>query len=325
MDPDDWLPEGNETLDEGPVIENKTIDLSQEVPTSVQTSEIIKDDLALESNAVPSEPVELDTDALEILGDDPTSEIKFGNEIRTELSSRLQHIVQEGLTKEVRKNLISKYPLPSNCTYIGAPKINLEIKAALADASIKRDKGIEAKQRQMSSAISCLSEVINAQLNLKERDNDLLQKLMDTTRILCDIQHSDSGTRKFFILSSLKREMKEHLTNTKIDSFLFGENLAETIKSAKAVNKSGVELKADIANKNQPKQSNMPHPRPLNRKPPASARRPPTAPVRSRGPAAQRPPPPPQPYAHSSRTSWLPPPPPPPPPPPLPPTARRRY
>lgn len=126
--------------------------------------------------------------------------------------------------------------MPANCLYIGAPKINPEIKAAL---DIKREKGIESNQVQMASAsVSCLGEIITSHLNLKDRDNELLQKLMDVTRLLCDIQHNDSATRKHFVLSSLKKDKKDHVASTKIDSFLFGENLPETINSAKTVKKS---------------------------------------------------------------------------------------
>jgi hypothetical protein len=178
----------------------------------------------------------------------------------------------------------------------------------------------------MASAIACLGEIVSTQLNFKTRDNELLQKLMDTARILCDIQYSDSSTRVHFILSSLKKDMKEHLTSTKIDSLLFGENLADTIKCAKAVNKSGIELKADLISKNQAKRAatGPAGSKPLNRKAPAPARRQPAAPARSRAPAAPRAPPPlPPPHAHSSRTSWQTQFAPPPPPPPT--TARRRY
>lgn len=267
----------------------------------------------------PSEPItasnpntaELDSEILEILGDDPSDTNTYGPEIRTELANRLLHVTQQGLGKEQRKNLISKYILPKNCAQMDAPKLNLEIKAAILDAAVKRDKGIETKQKQMSSAIACLSEIINSQLNSK--NNELLQKLMDVNRILCDLQHADSITRRNFILFALKNNMKEHLKNTQIDTFLFGENLSNTLSSAKAINKSGIELKADAINR--PANSKGTATRPLNRKAPPQSRRPPAGtgpPVpRSREPAASRapyryPPPPPThqppPHAYSSRT-----------------------
>lgn len=266
----------------------------------------------------PEEPTkvtnisELDTEILEILGNDPSNTDKYGPEIRNELANRLLHIVKEGLTKENRKNLMSKYLLPINCTQMDAPKINLEIKAAMPDTAVKRDRGIENKQKQMSSALACLSEIINSQLNSNTKNNDLLQKLMDICRILCDIQHTDSITRRNFILFALKNEIKEHLKNTKIDTLLFGENLADTLRSAKAVNKSGIELKAE-PNKAANTSYKGAVSRPLNRKAPLQARRPPAGPAptapRSREPVAARAQYPPPPthhqtsHAQSSRTS----------------------
>ncbi|KAL0830467.1 hypothetical protein ABMA28_002632 [Loxostege sticticalis] len=61
---------------------------------------------------------------------------------------------------------------------------------------------------------------------------------MDLGRLLCDVQHADSVTRRNFILFSLKKEMSEHLSSTKIDFFLFGESLAETLKAAKSIYKN---------------------------------------------------------------------------------------
>lgn len=255
--------------------------------------------------------IDLDTDVLEILGDDPSSAVKYGPKIRDELVNRLLHVATEGLSKEVRKDLLSKYLTPSNCLQIDAPKLNPEIKAAIADTAVKRDKGIETKQRQLASALSCLSNVINTQIGSKTKNNDVLQKLMDISRLLCDIQYADSITRRNFILFALKQDMKEHLKTTKIDTFLFGNDLAETLKSAKAVNKSGIDLKADSANKIAANKFKTAGQRPLNRRAPAQARRPPgqalpPAPAqRSRESARPRAPPPPPPSrpAYSSKTS----------------------
>lgn len=292
MRPDDWLlhwPEAQNT-------ENSPIQPDSEPQPGPSTSTEVPPEINAGNGSA-----ELDTEILEILGDDPSSTQKFGPEIHSEVANRLLHLARDGLQKEVRKDLITKYPVPANCVQIDAPKINPEIKAALVDTAIKRDKGIETKQKQMTSAIACLSGIINTQINAIPKNNELLQKLMDICRILCDIQHADSITRRNFILFALKNDMKEHLKNTKIDSFLFGDNLAETLKSAKAVNKSGVELKADTINKSNTRFRGT-GPRPLNRKPPPPARRPPagTAPPapRSREPAAVRAPYHPPAYQH---------------------------
>ncbi|XP_052755132.1 uncharacterized protein LOC128201623 [Galleria mellonella] len=149
---------------------------------------------------------------------------------------------------------------------------------------------------------------------------------MDLSRLMCDIQHSDSKTRRHFILSALKKDMKEYLTNTKVDTFLFGYKLAETIKSTEAVNKSDIDLKVvSDGTKNLPRRTDILPSRPLNRRAPAPARKQPGMGARFRQPGAARPLIlPTQPAGHIA-TSWGPPPPQPPSPPPPTQHPRRRY
>ncbi|KAL0811415.1 hypothetical protein ABMA28_009818 [Loxostege sticticalis] len=233
---------------------------------------------------VPEEPAvqnnALDSDALDILGADPSSQIQYAKNVHTELASRLEHIATSGLTKELRKELNERYLIPGNCIMIGAPLMNPEIKAAVTDTVMKRDKGIEARQKQLAAAISGLAIVLHNELENKDKDTtlskDTLKQLMDVSRILCDIQHSESVTRRNFAAFSIKKELKDHLYhNTKIDKTLFGENLAETLRSAKAVSKSGSDLKTKTQPKPKPSTSysttsnlNWRSPAPARRQPP---------------------------------------------------------
>lgn len=229
----------------------------------------------------------LESDILEILGSDPSATIQFAKDIHNELATRLEHIATTGLTKEIRKELNDRYLIPANCVKIGAPSMNPEIKAAVTEVITKRDKGIEARQKQLAAAISGLSSVLNTELASKNKNNERLKQLMDVARILCDIQHSESITRRNFATFSVKNELKDHLQNTKIDKTLFGEDLAETLKSAKAVSKSGSELKPKYQPKPKPSTSNSTTTN-LNWKGPAPARRQ-QGPQRNQGNA--RPPP----------------------------------
>lgn len=158
---------------------------------------------------------------------------------------------------------------------------------------VKRDKGLEIKQKQLATAISCLASVMTELFTSRQINQGLLQKLMDTTRMLCDIQHTDSITRRNFAMFSVKREMKEHLTNTKIDKSLFGDNLSEALRTAKAVSKSGTDLKFNQRNFKKPTMPTNSKPQPrknLNWKTPAPARRPqgPPPATRNREPAFRR-------------------------------------
>lgn len=251
-----------------------------------------------------SEPTDLAMSSflLEILGDDPTTTITYGPEIHKDLAVRLEHISTNGLSKELRKEINDKYLLPANCKLINAPTLNAEIKAAVAEAIVKRDKNIELRQKQIAVAIACLSQAINKLLSNNNADPNLIKMLMDTERILCDSQHSDSVVRRNFILSSLKKDMNEQLRNTKPDSLLFGENLLETIKTAKAINKSGADLKtparkpqAPMINKKQPVATNTS--KNLNWKGPYPTRKPPIPPKTTERPPNRKPP------SNSSRSS----------------------
>lgn len=254
---------------------------------------------------------ELDGIALEILGEDPTKITVYGKEIQKDLAVRLEHCATNGLTKETRKDLKEKYLTPSNCTLIEPPVLNAEIKAALTDVVAKRDKAIETKQGQLTTAISCLSEAITHLFAMPDKDQALLKLLMDTIRILCDCQHADSLTRKNFILFQLKKDMKAQLEKTKIDKFLFSETLSDTIKSAKAIQKSSTDLRPALVQKPIVKKPAAPtQQQHLNYKgPPPQRRR--QGGQRTREPAAAlRPPPPPpptryrQPTTTSSRPSY---------------------
>lgn len=224
---------------------------------------------------------ELDETVMEILGSDPSTTSSFGKNIQKDLAVRYEFIATSGLTKELRKELLDSHLPPGNCKLIDAPSLNPEIKAAVTDVIVKRDKAMQAKQKQIASAISCLSEVITIILSQETKDPNILRLLVDTGRILCDCQHNDSVTRRNFILAVLKKDLKDQVQLTKIDSLLFGQELAETLRTAKAINKSGAELKSGP----QPKTfSNKPKPPPPNRNlnwKPTPYRRP-TAPRRTK-------------------------------------------
>lgn len=239
--------------------------------------------------AAPAEV--LDDAVLQILGDDPTSTIEYGSEIHAELANRFEHLATEGLTKDARKELCEKYLVPSNCVRIGAPKLNAEVKAAMNENLIKRDKAIEARQKQLASAITCVAQLATEQLLSKETNHDILKRTMDAGRLLADLQYAESVTRRNFATYALKKEMKEHMTNTKIDKLLFGESLPDTIKTARAVTKTGTDLKVDVKRKTRPATTTQKPAaaaaRNLNWKAPAPARRLPEPP-RRREPAAPR-------------------------------------
>ncbi|XP_045494171.1 uncharacterized protein LOC123693215 [Colias croceus] len=227
-------------------------------------------------------------DIQDILGVDPTVTLEYGPEIHKDVASRFAHIATTGLDKDTRKELSNKYLIPENCTSIAAPQLNPEIKGVLFDQVIKRDKAIEGRQKLMAVGITALGKIISTQLSSKDKNNDLIKELMDIGRIFCDIQHSDSECRRNFALYSVKKELKEQLSTTKIDKFLFGSNLLEKVKTAKAITKSSSDLKPDAPKKPKSNPTPSTSGKPLNWKTRTPARRQPPGPrSRHQQPAAQ--------------------------------------
>ncbi|XP_026725857.1 uncharacterized protein LOC113492557 [Trichoplusia ni] len=227
------------TTDQGTVADQGTMS-----PSNIPQENARLEPTVCSEDIIPeNSEIELDDDILQILGVDPTQVIIYGKDIQKEVAVRFEHTATAGLSKDERKEINEKFLIPGNCKLIGAPALNLEIKAALSETIIKRDKAIEAKQNLLASAISGLGEAISLVLSSKEKNTDLLRILMNTGRAMCDCQHNDTIARRNFILYAVKKDMKESLINTKIDEFLFGQNLTDTLKAAKAINKSGAELK----------------------------------------------------------------------------------
>lgn len=109
---------------------------------------------------------------------------------------------------------------------------------------IGKDKGTEHKQNQIASAISCIGVALTGIFKTEHKDSLIIRPLLEGAQLLCDLQYCESMKRRSLICASIKKEIKGQLYETKIDSHLFGEKLAETLKAAKAISKSGSEMKS---------------------------------------------------------------------------------
>ena len=59
-----------------------------------------------------------------------------GPAIHKDLAAHWIDVLKKGLTSDEVKKLTEAYPPPENCTMIGAPKLNAEVKAAVQEATI---------------------------------------------------------------------------------------------------------------------------------------------------------------------------------------------
>ncbi|XP_068990728.1 uncharacterized protein [Neodiprion pinetum] len=112
----------------------------------------------------------------------------LGPEIPKPIAVRWEEIFKQGLPPELKTSIIEKYPPPSNCIFIDSPKVNPELKAASAEAVVKRDNRIISKQERIAA---CLSAQGKALATIIKRDNDadlaLIESISDVQclRVFC--------------------------------------------------------------------------------------------------------------------------------------------
>ncbi len=169
---------------------------------------------------------------------------KLGPPIHADIVARWDDIIKEGLSKEDRKNLFEKYPIPKNCTQYEPPGLNKEVKASLPDSILNRDKRIADKQERVSICLAALGSTLS-DLSINETFEriDLIRVLSDVARVLVDLQRDETITRRLILITNLNPALKESLTATKPDKWLFGNNLTEALKVAKSLEKSSKDLK----------------------------------------------------------------------------------
>nr|XP_021199884.2 uncharacterized protein LOC110383415 [Helicoverpa armigera] len=299
-------------VDDAPL--NDVVNISEQPPDL--SASIVPDTAAAAAQVADNDTVEdsLPDDILEILGEAPINDKKFGPPLNSNLAIRWEHTATNGLSKEARKQILDKHSIPQNCKNIDAPALNQEVKAALSEVLSKKDKAIENKQKQIALIIACVGDALSQILSTDSTNISLIKSLTDAGKLACDLQHTESMIRRSFVCSSIKKEIKDHLYEAKIDSHLFGSQLGDLLKTAKAINKTGAEMKTvapipgpsrRLTNQTQNLNSRRPLP-PMSRQTGVAARRSTApAPTRPEYPRQQRrapPPPRPQPSAPYRRS-----------------------
>ena len=81
---------------------------------------------------------QIDAATLALLGEVSSTD-QFGPKIHSTLVDRWTKILQKGLEKELRQELLKKYPPNENCVMMKAPALNPEVKPALSPHLIKKE------------------------------------------------------------------------------------------------------------------------------------------------------------------------------------------
>lgn len=191
------------------------------------------------------------------LGDEGKITEEKGENIRQELVNRWNNILKQGIAKENWPKLINKYRTPGNFPMAIAPKLNPELVAALSENTLKRDKKFEYRQNLVGKVLSCMGSMLTEIMKGNLNSVKLIEGINDSAKILCNMNHYDNFVRRHFALSPLHNSVKKAVTNVTVDTYLFGENLGERLKSAKALERNGSLLQSNpVTTKKQPPKPN---------------------------------------------------------------------
>lgn len=186
----------------------------------------------------------LQKEILSILGDDNTVRKLVGDPIHPTVASHWAKILTSGLDQDSRDELTTKYLTPENCTYLNPPSVNPEVKVAISESVSRRDARLSQLQQQLGASLSAIGVALTDMLKEEGRDNrNYMQLLSDAGRLLSNIFHSESLSRRDLIAINLNKELKDTLTDTPITEFLFGTDLDNRIKTVKDLEKSAEQLK----------------------------------------------------------------------------------
>ena len=131
-----------------------------------------------------------------------------------------------------------------------------EVAAAMNENGVKRDKRITGNQIVLSAAITTIGKVLNSMIATHENEQ-YIENLSDAARLLCDLYHENSTTRRSLILPGLNKDLKDLMESTPISEYLFGDKLQDKVNAVKAVKKSGLELKNTPAKQKMPTRNNL--------------------------------------------------------------------
>lgn len=175
-----------------------------------------------------------------LLGGDPFINNKISAPINKTLATVRQKIMQIGQSEEICKELIEKHPSAKNCNMRAFPWLNSEIKNIIGQTGVKKDQFQIASQNKLWAAISALAAAVSKLLISQQSGDQLEMKnqlisetltfLSDSGKLLTDLYHEISLTRRNFITSGRDSKLKIVAENSSVDNFLCGDNFPKNGK-----------------------------------------------------------------------------------------------
>lgn len=157
------------------------------------------------SMVTPEDPI-LDELTLTLLGDAPRNDVEMGLPSHRDISLRWLEIIAKGFQDDtIKAKILAEYPIPSNLDKLVPPILNAKVVSALATTPtlIKRDYALQQRQKQIGIILAALSKTLNYLLCDKSLSapESVIKPVSDASRLLCQLFHKESRTRRSFIIS----------------------------------------------------------------------------------------------------------------------------
>jgi len=190
-----------------------------------------------------------------MIGEAEVVETPLGPPLHAILSTVWSTIARFGLSEGESKLLLGRNPLSPDCSFLEPPKVNAAVRELMDLKLRERDDRIVQKQQLLAAALAGIGVTVSPYLGeLDESESTLLQPLFDAARLLETVFHGESVMRRTMLIRLVNPNFQETVEEAEIGEFLFGTDLLERIRQAKALKQSAADLQ-------KPKPSNLQAPR----------------------------------------------------------------
>ena len=182
------------------------------------------------------------------------SSLLLTDEAGPPLSEKLAHILNSKFQAEFdpgkRKELLSKYKVPSNCENFYVPKVNPEIWQKLGGHAKRCDMAIYIQQDTLLRVTSALSSVVDGLLSARQKNevpdyHTLISQIIDSVALLGHVSKELSFKRRDLLRPVLSVDFKQACSrNMKMGKFLFGDDLGQVIQQIRSTSR----LLSNVAN-----------------------------------------------------------------------------
>ncbi|VEN42989.1 unnamed protein product, partial [Callosobruchus maculatus] len=215
----------------------------ESVPVASQSGGAVRENSASPVLRIDNDVV-LTTDALDILGDDPSQVESPGFTLKDAIASRWTYILRNGIGPEELTALIKKYQVPQNCAMLHPPRVNPEIKAIMSPPNVTRDNSHANYQSLLAGGLSALGQALGSLLGQPDQiTKGPLSELADAGKILTTLFNNISNTRRQLVLPLFSKPVKEAIENIPPGDLLFAAEIGEKIREAKSLEKVGRDIR----------------------------------------------------------------------------------